>query len=51
MNAGLKIGLASSSPRSWVEDYLHQFGIYSYFDAIRTRDDVVKVSVTLGWIR
>lgn len=41
--AGLKIGLASSSKRSWVESYLTQLGILSYFEVIKTRDDVTTV--------
>ena len=41
--AGLKIGLASSSKRSWVESYLSQLGILSYFEVIKTRDDVTTV--------
>ncbi|MEO2077092.1 MAG: HAD family hydrolase [Bacillus sp. (in: firmicutes)] len=40
---GLKIGLASSSSREWVEGYLKKLNIFSYFDVIRTRDDVSKV--------
>ncbi len=41
--AELKIGLASSSKRSWVESYLTQLGIISYFEVIKTRDDVTTV--------
>jgi len=40
---GLKIGLASSSSRAWVEGYLRQLGLESWFDCIRVRDDVAKV--------
>lgn len=40
---GLKIGLASSSTRSWVERYLRQYGLLHYFACIRTSDDVAKV--------
>lgn len=40
---GLKIGLASSSSREWVEGYLKKLNIFSYFDVIRTRDDVSRV--------
>lgn len=39
----LKIGLASSSGRDWVESYLRQFGILEYFNTIKTREDVDKV--------
>lgn len=40
---GLRIGLASSSRREWVEKYLKQLGIYDYFECIRTADDVARV--------
>lgn len=40
---GLKIGLASSSQRSWVESYLRTYGIYEYYDCIHTSDDVTRV--------
>jgi len=40
---GLKIGLASSSSRAWVEGYLRRLGLESRFDCIRVRDDVTKV--------
>lgn len=40
---GLKIGLASSSRRSWVESYLKKYDLYTYFHVIRTKDDVVLV--------
>jgi HAD superfamily hydrolase (TIGR01509 family) len=39
-NMGLKIGLASSSPLSWVGFHLDRLGIREYFDCIRTFDDV-----------
>lgn len=41
--SGLKIGLASSSKRDWVEKYLTQLDILSYFEVIKTRDDVSTV--------
>lgn len=41
--AGLKIGLASSSHRKWVEDFLERFEIKDYFEVIKTADDVIKV--------
>ena len=41
--AGLKIGLASSSKREWVEKYLTQLHILPYFEVIKTRDDVTTV--------
>jgi beta-phosphoglucomutase-like phosphatase (HAD superfamily) len=37
---GLKLGVASSSPREWVIGYLSQFGLDSAFDAIRCGDEV-----------
>jgi HAD superfamily hydrolase (TIGR01509 family) len=40
---GLRIGLASSSSRDWIDKYLDQLGIRKYFDCIRTADDVKKV--------
>jgi putative hydrolase of the HAD superfamily len=40
---GLRIGLASSSDRYWVESYLNKYGLFRYFEVIRTMDDVVKV--------
>lgn len=40
---GLRIGLASSSTRSWVSGYLEQLGLLSYFEKIRTSDDVPEV--------
>ncbi|MHA0857810.1 HAD family hydrolase [Paenibacillus sp. CMAA1364] len=42
-DAGLRIGLASSSPREWVEAYLTQLNIRDYFECIRTADDVQHV--------
>jgi HAD superfamily hydrolase (TIGR01509 family) len=40
---GLKVGLASSSSRSWVEGHLKSRGLYGHFHSIRTRDDVADV--------
>ncbi|MDP4161899.1 MAG: HAD family hydrolase [Bacillota bacterium] len=40
---GLKIGLASSSTRQWVEGYLEALEIHHYFETICTRDDVNQV--------
>ena len=36
----LKTGLASSSPRSWVAPHLSRLGLLSYFDVLKTGDDV-----------
>jgi HAD superfamily hydrolase (TIGR01509 family) len=41
--AGLKIGLASSSSREWVVGHLTRLKLLDYFDCIRTSDDVAKV--------
>ena len=38
----LKVGLASSSPREWVEGHLSRMGILEYFDCIRSIDDVIN---------
>lgn len=40
---GIKIGLASSSSREWVEGFLKQLQIIDYFEAIKTREEVEKV--------
>ncbi len=40
---GLKIGLASSSSRKWVMGHLTRLGLDSYFDCVRTLDDVQHV--------
>ena len=37
---GLKLGVASSSTREWVEGHLARRGLLGYFDAVRCRDDV-----------
>lgn len=40
---GLKIGLASSSSKSWVTSFLKNLNLYDYFEVIKTSDDVDKV--------
>jgi beta-phosphoglucomutase-like phosphatase (HAD superfamily) len=40
ISLGLKLGVVSSSPRSWVSGYLSRFGLDTYFDAIRCGDEV-----------
>ncbi|HSU15653.1 HAD family hydrolase [Longimicrobium sp.] len=40
---GLKIGLASSSHRAWVEPQLRRLGLWHYFRCVRTADDVERV--------
>lgn len=42
-SAGLKIGLATSSERSWIDPFLDRLDIRRFFDCIRTADDVKKV--------
>ena len=41
--SGLKIGLASSSSREWVEGFLNKFGIREFFEVVKTSDDVRRV--------
>jgi len=41
-NEGLHIGLASSSPRSWIDHHLTRFEILDYFGCIKTCNDVDK---------
>ncbi|MBO8178266.1 MAG: HAD family hydrolase [Bacillus sp. (in: Bacteria)] len=40
---GLKIGLASSSSRYWVQGFLEKFNIKEYFEVVKTSDNVKKV--------
>lgn len=40
---GLKVGLASSSTRHWVEGQLRRLGLLHFFDCLRTADDVERV--------
>lgn len=39
---GLKLGVASSSERPWVEGHLERLGLLHHFDAIRTREWVER---------
>ena len=39
----MKVGVASSSSREWVDGHLHRLGILDRFDCVRTRDDVKNV--------
>lgn len=41
--SGLRIALASSSNRNWVESYLNKFNIRSYFEVVNTSDDVERI--------
>jgi uncharacterized protein len=43
VDRGLRIGLASSSSRRWVEYYLAKHNLLDYFQAISTSDDVRQV--------
>jgi HAD superfamily hydrolase (TIGR01509 family) len=40
---GLRIGLASSSSRAWVEPQLRRLGLWHYFECVRTAEDVARV--------
>jgi HAD superfamily hydrolase (TIGR01509 family) len=40
---GLRVGIASSSPRGWVVGHLARFGLDQSFDCIKTADDVERV--------
>ena len=40
---GLVLGVASSSPRRWVEGHLDRLGILPMFHAVKTSDDVTDV--------
>ncbi|MBM6619592.1 HAD-IA family hydrolase [Bacillus suaedaesalsae] len=40
---GLKLAVASSSSRNWVEAFLEKFQLRNYFDVVKTRDDVTMV--------
>ena len=37
---GLKLAIASSSPRAWVEPHARRIGVYHFFDHVVTREDV-----------
>jgi HAD superfamily hydrolase (TIGR01509 family) len=41
--AGMKVGVASSSSREWVQGHLERLGIVDLFDCLRCRDDVEHV--------
>ena len=40
---GLRLGVASSSSRAWVEGHLTRLGLREHFDVVRCRDDVPVV--------
>ncbi len=39
---GLRIGLASSSPHSWVDSHLTRLGLFNRFEVVLCRDDVAR---------
>ncbi len=39
---GMRVGLASSSPRWWVEPHLERLGLRSHFQCVKTCDDVTN---------
>jgi HAD superfamily hydrolase (TIGR01509 family) len=41
-DAGVRLGVASSSPRSWVEGHLQERGLRPFFEVVFTRDDVER---------
>jgi HAD superfamily hydrolase (TIGR01509 family) len=38
---GIKLGVASNSDRGWVEEWLRHFHLRTFFECVRTRDDVL----------
>lgn len=40
---GLKLAIASSSPHSWVDKHLKRYNLYTYFDTIKCKDDVINI--------
>ncbi|WP_017729355.1 HAD family hydrolase [Halalkalibacterium ligniniphilum] len=40
---GLKVGLASSSERKWIDRWLSKYQLHSFFDTIWTSDEVMNV--------
>lgn len=40
---GLRLGVATSSTRDWVEGHLERLGLLQHFEVIKTADDVEKV--------
>ncbi len=43
LGAGLALGVASSSPRVWVEGHLRRLELFEVFDAVLTREDVSEI--------
>lgn len=44
---GLKLGVASSSPREWVEGHLDRLNLLRHFSVVKTADDVEKVKTRI----
>ncbi len=42
LNLGLLLGVASSSPRSWVHGHLSRLGLIDFFQTIVTQEDVTQ---------
>jgi HAD superfamily hydrolase (TIGR01509 family) len=40
--AGLRLAIASSSDRAWIEGHLARFNLLDYFEVVRCADDVVR---------
>ena len=40
---GIRLGVASSSSRQWVDSHLERLGLRAYFEVVRCRDDVSVV--------
>jgi HAD superfamily hydrolase (TIGR01509 family) len=40
---GIRLGVASSSPRAWVEGHLERLGLRPYFSAVKAAEDVERV--------
>jgi HAD superfamily hydrolase (TIGR01509 family) len=40
--AGLRLAIASSSGRTWIEEHLDRFDLLPYFDVVRCADDVAR---------
>ena len=39
---GLRLAIASSSPRAWIDDHLAHLGLSDRFEVTRTADDVAR---------
>jgi HAD superfamily hydrolase (TIGR01509 family) len=43
LRLGMRLAVASSSPRVWVEGHLDRLGLSRYFSAVKTADDVERI--------